>query len=192
MATNLLEQVNQMMGQPLTRKEEPGREEKSSQERTLQGAAIPSALAGIYHLATAEKGAAMILDHLKNHRQDIENHQTGICAEFTFGNTLPDVVSTISNYAGESDENALAVLNEAARQAYRQLSTEFDPDHTAPEDITKYMVAQRHSILAHLPAELKLGHLLGDETMDDVSNKMEGPVSNLMHNLGETFSSSPR
>ncbi len=192
MATNLLDQVNQMMGHPLTRKEEPNQEQKPVREKTVQGAAIPSALAGLYQLASSEKGATLILDHLKNHRRDIENHQTGICAEFTFGDALKGEVTNIATYSGGSEEDAFAVLNEAARQAYRQLLTEFDPGKTRPEDITKYMVAQRHNILAHLPAELKLGHLLGDETMDDVTNKMEGPVSNLMHNLGETFSSSPR
>lgn len=192
MATNLLEQVNQMMGHPLTKTEEPSRSQKTEKEKTLQGAAVPAALAGIYHLAAFEDGAARILDHLKNHRQDIEYHHTGICAEFTFGDTLNSVIDRIAAYAGESSESAFAVLNEAAREAYRQLLTMFDPSVTRTEDITKYMVAQRHTILAHLPEELQLGHLLGDETMDDVSNKMEGPVSTLIHKLGETFSSSPR
>ncbi len=192
MATNLIEQVNQMMGHPLTKKEEPSRGQKTKMEKTLHGAAVPAALAGIYHLASFENGASRILDHLKNHRHDIENHHTAICAEFTFGDTLKSVVDRIADYAGESPENSFAVLNEAAREAYRQLLTMFDPSAIKPEEITKYMVAQRHTILAHLPEELQLGHLLGDETMDDVSNKMEGPVSTLIHKLGETFSSSPR
>lgn len=179
------------MGSPLTRTENPV-QEKSVPEKTLYGAAIPAAVAGIYHLATRQNGADELLNHLLHERAVIENPATDGCVEFTFGDKAVEVVQQCASYSGDTYIAAYAVVNEAARQAYRVLIQELVNDRLRAEDITRYMVSQRHSILMHLPASLPLGHLLGDDTIDDVSNKMEGPISTLMHHLGESFSGSPR
>jgi hypothetical protein len=50
------------------------------------------------------------------------------------------------------------------------------------------MSDQRHHILVYLPASLQLGELLNDSGMDDQTNKMEGPISNLVHNIENKFS----
>ena len=50
------------------------------------------------------------------------------------------------------------------------------------------MSGQRHNILVYLPAALQLGDLLNDNAMDDRTNKMEGPVSNFMHNIENKLS----
>ncbi|MEO7924436.1 MAG: hypothetical protein ABIR30_12220 [Chitinophagaceae bacterium] len=47
---------------------------------------------------------------------------------------------------------------------------------------------QRHNILVYLPAALNLGDLLKDESLDDRTNKMEGPVSNFMHKIEDILS----
>jgi hypothetical protein len=47
---------------------------------------------------------------------------------------------------------------------------------------------QRNNILLYLPAELKMGELLHNDTLDDNTNKMEGPVSSLMQSIGSAFS----
>jgi hypothetical protein len=33
-----------------------------------------------------------------------------------------------------------------------------------------------------------MGYLLGDESMDDRTNKMEGPISSFMHTIEDKFS----
>jgi hypothetical protein len=45
------------------------------------------------------------------------------------------------------------------------------------------MNSQRHSILSHLPAAMKMGDVLNEETFDDRTNKMEGPVSSFLHRI---------
>ena len=191
MASDLFEQVNKLMGTPLTRKEKPTGE-KSEAEKTLLGAAVPAALAGIYHLAASSEGANRILNHLLNERHIIENPKNEGCVEFTFNSTSGDVVNKVAAYSGDTYAAAYDAINEATSFAYRLLLRELVNDKLKADDITRYMVAQRHSILSHLPESLHLGHLLGDETLDDVSNKMDGPISTLMHNLGDSFSKAKR
>jgi hypothetical protein len=40
----------------------------------------------------------------------------------------------------------------------------------------------------YLPAALQIGVLLNDDTLDDATNKMEGPISSLMQKIGAAFS----
>ena len=56
------------------------------------------------------------------------------------------------------------------------------------EKIRLFMSSQRHNILVHLPAALQLGDFLHDNAMDDRTNKMEGPVSNVMHTIENKLS----
>jgi hypothetical protein len=44
--------------------------------------------------------------------------------------------------------------------------------------------------LIYLPGYLQIGQALRDETLDDRTNKMEGPVSGFMHSVEKVFSSS--
>ena len=39
-----------------------------------------------------------------------------------------------------------------------------------------------------MPAALNMGELLHDNTLDDNTNKMEGPVSSLIQRIGSAFS----
>ena len=47
---------------------------------------------------------------------------------------------------------------------------------------------ERHKILPCLPPGLKTGRLFNDETIDDNTNKMEGPVSSLINKIKDVFS----
>jgi hypothetical protein len=192
MAVNLFEEVNKLMGNPIVKKEDPAESGKREFEKTLEGAALPAAMAGIYHFATSTEGAQQIVSYLQTERASLENPRYDGIVSFTFGNKAEEVVTKITNYSGAPRAIAHDKLNEACRTAYLVMVRELVTDKLKPEDVTRFMVAQRHIILSHLPEALQLGHLLGDETIDDVSNKMAGPISNLMHNLGESFSGSAR
>ena len=56
--------------------------------------------------------------------------------------------------------------------------------------VMNFFSDQRSNILKHLPAELHAGELLNDPAMDDSTNKMEGPMSGMMHTIEKIFSSS--
>jgi hypothetical protein len=192
MSINLFEEVNKMMGTPISKKESPVENNKKEYEKTLEGAALPAALAGIYHLATSEAGAKQIINHLLIHAGEMDKADSDTSVAITFGNKAEEVITKITAYSGANRLDAYGSLNKAARLAYQVMQREIGKDTLATEEVTQFMVAQRHTILSHLPEVLQLGHLLGDETIDDVSNKMNGPISNLMHSLGESFSGSPK
>ena len=50
------------------------------------------------------------------------------------------------------------------------------------------MKGQRHNILLYLPAAMQMGDLLNDDTLDDRTNKMEGPISNFVHTIENKLS----
>ena len=66
-----------------------------------------------------------------------------------------------------------------------------DAGENAPATkIKTYLNEQRHHVLTYLPAAMQLGELLHDDTMDDRTNKMEGPISNFMHKIENNMSGS--
>ena len=58
--------------------------------------------------------------------------------------------------------------------------------------VRQFLIDQRNNILVYLPAELQIGNVLNDNTIDDRTNKMEGPVSGYMHWLEKFFPSTDR
>jgi hypothetical protein len=56
------------------------------------------------------------------------------------------------------------------------------------KEVKLFFSDQRNNILLYLPAELRMGELLHDNTLDDNTNKMEGPISSLMQSIGTAFS----
>ena len=55
--------------------------------------------------------------------------------------------------------------------------------------IKNLLTNHRHNILNHLPGAIGIGNILNDGTLDDRTNKMEGPVSSLMHAIEKQFAS---
>src|SRR5205085_620838 len=84
-------------------------------------------------------------------------------------------VDKVAHYAGVSkdiaEENMLMITLEAIHALRESIV-----HHPTQEAITRYMGDQRHSILVYLPASMQLGSLLDDDSLDDRTNKMEGPV----------------
>jgi hypothetical protein len=78
-------------------------------------------------------------------------------------------------------------IDEVTNVAIRQIKEDAGPD-TTEEKIKTYMSGQRHNILVYLPAAMKMGDVLEDESVDDRTNKMEGPVSGFMHKIENIFS----
>ena len=63
------------------------------------------------------------------------------------------------------------------------------PADATIKDVKFFFSAHINHILLYLPAELNMGELLNDTTLDDKTNKMEGPMSSLMQSIGAAFSS---
>src|SRR5206468_13023442 len=95
--------------------------------------------------------------------------------------TENEAVSTVANYAGSSIDEAAGSMKKIAEESVRVVRE--NVKNADAEKLRSYMNSQRHTILNHLPAALKMGDLLNEENFDDRTNKMEGPVSSFMHKI---------
>jgi hypothetical protein len=76
-----------------------------------------------------------------------------------------------------------AIANEAVHVVKANL-----PADAGIKEVKDFFSNQRNDILLYLPAGLKMGELLHDNTLDDDTNKMEGPISSLIKSIGSAFS----
>ncbi len=182
MAINLLQAIQENLHYPPLQKIDPNTEvvEVSSQpnEHRFSQAAIPAVLTGLYSYSSNDESAEKILTG------EIDSDWiTEI-----FGSVKDEVVSNICNYSYQPDR-ALAArrINDIAEEAVALIKNEISQGGTAM-DVKKLLSAQTTQLLGYLPAELQIGQLLKEETLDDNTNKMEGPISSLMHKIGSAFS----
>lgn len=180
---NLAEVIQQNLGFPSLQKISPDtqevkHEEEQYTEDKLSQAAIPSVLTGLYLLATSEAGASIIMG----------GNISTTWVETIFKDKTAEAVQKIADYAGTSKEEASSTMENIANEAIK-ITHQQIPDKAAPNQVNEFFTSQRDKILVYLPGSLQIGQILKDDTLDDRTNKMEGPVSGLMHKLEKAFSS---
>jgi hypothetical protein len=182
MSTSLVEFIQKKMGYPVLNKVDPvdheiKHEDELGPREKLAQAAIPAVLASLYKFSKSEEGRNLLLSS-----EARENWLDTILED-----KEKRAVDKVARYAGvsaqEAEENMLLIAVEAVHAVRESII-----HHPTHEAIQKFMGDQRHSILVYLPAAMQLGSLLEDDSMDDRTNKMEGPVSNLMHSIENKFS----
>lgn len=182
MNTNIIEIVQNDLGYPAIVKidpnlqgikETPGR---SSRER-LAHSAIPTVLAGFFSFTRTDKGCSYIL----------AGGSQKSWLDALFGDNKNLVVEKIAHYAGISIEDAALHMEDIARDAVIVIH-EAPGEKPTAEKLRSYMSGQRHNILVYLPPALQMGYLLNDNAMDDRTNKMEGPISSMMHSIENKLS----
>ncbi len=145
----------------------------------LMQAVIPSVLTGFYKLTRSKEGAVLFL------RGNISTSW----AAMLFGDNQPKVVSHIADYSGAEKAEVIRQIETAADGAAALITANASAGTIPTEDqIILFMKNQRGNILHYLPAALQIGGLLDDSTLDDHTNKMDGPVSGLMHSIEKVFS----
>jgi hypothetical protein len=181
MSTSLAEFIQKKIGYPPLQKVDPvDHEIKHDSERTarekLAQAAIPAVLSALYRFTRSENGRNKILSN-----QPQQNWLDSILED-----KEQIAVDKVAHYSGvsrqEAEENMLLIAIEAVRGIRESIVS--NPTH---ESMMKFMSDQRHSILVYLPAAMQLGSLLNDDSLDDRTNKMEGPISNLVHSIENKF-----
>lgn len=95
----------------------------------------------------------------------------------------------LAKFAGSSEIQASTMLAVVIREAMFFAHQELSNSRSA-DALQSYFGNQRQAILGHLPPELGLGEIMKDSTLDDRTNKMEGPISSLAHAIEDVFSSS--
>lgn len=183
---NIIEEVEKITGQAPVQKIDPNTQapkEEISQDsfERLSQAAIPVALTGLYKYTNNGDQAANLFGG---------NYSTKSgWVEEIFQDKADVIVSHIADYATVGITRAKSALEEAI-EAGKTVALNAVGSNAKPADITKFFTAQRSEILKRLPAALQLGDLINDNTLDDRTNKMEGPVSGFLHKIEKLFSDS--
>ncbi len=183
MSLNLLETVQQNLGYPALQKIDPNTEQVPESDRTpsehkFSQAAIPAVLTGLYKYVQADDGAAEFLagDSSINWIAKI------------FDDNRKEAIQTISAYALQSNRDPVAKMNAIANEAVKVVKENLPAD-AGIKDVKIFFANQKNNILLFLPTALSMGELLHDGSLDDNTNKMQGPVSGLIESIGAVFSS---
>ncbi len=186
MAINLVEAIQQNLGLPALQKIDPNtqevkRPENVSAEDYLGQAAIPAVLLGLYKFSGNKEGNAAI----------VNRSLTGNLLERILGKRKEEVVQKVAEYTGNSNEYTAENMERIAGEAIRVINDNI-PNQTSDDAVRTFLIDQRNNILVCVPAELQIGNALHDNTIDDRTNKMEGPMSSHMHWLEKFFPSTDR
>ncbi len=184
MPINLLLSIPKNLGYPVLKKIDPNTQDIPSDkyetdEERLNQAAVTAVLIALYKYTRSNQGAERVLCG------DVSNNWLNTI----LGETSKEAIEKVANYAHASNDEAAKKMERVAQESVK-IIRDSRPDTV--NDVKNIFLAQKNIILTHLPAALDMGHLLNDETIDDRTNKMEGPVSTFMKNLGSIFSTSEK
>jgi len=180
MSVDLIKILAQKEGIAALPKVDPNTQEISDTSNVfadkLAQATIPSVLTGMYKYSRDVHQAETVLQN-----DFVQNWETKL-----FGDNTARLKREVASYAGVSEAEANEKLNDVFKRSIDVIKANVQKqDGTA---IKNLFTDQRTNILSHLPAAIGLGKLLDDNSLDDRTNKMQGPVSNLMHSIEKAFS----
>jgi len=184
MAINIIESVQKSLGIEALQKADPNTQEPVpngdliSPAHSLMQAAIPAVLAAIYEKTRNVETTTELLD------APVGTNYLPLL----FVDNVDAASEEVAAYSNTYATKARLAMEQVAENAIKVIKQEAHT--TSAEDVSDFISGQRNNILQYLPASLRMGHLLGDNTLDDATNKMEGPVSGLMHSLETLFSGS--
>jgi len=178
---NIPEQIQQLLKYPALQviDANTGLPENEAEFDALSQSTLITFLAGLYK-ATRTTEAAFL----------INRQETATDLLSTIFTKEEDITAKIALYANETADTVNRKLNEIAN-GFLSIDEYNSKDEGTSEDdnLKTKLTSQRHEILKYLPGKLKIGALLNDNTLGDNTNKMEGPVSSLMHKIENVFSS---
>jgi hypothetical protein len=180
MSNNIAEEVQKRLAFPPLQKIDPNtenaRQETNEMVYPATQAAIMVAVAGLYKLTRTTEGSIKLLSSGKH-----------AWLKDVYGDQYQSTLSNVSKYTSGSLGEIESLVDKSADTAVLVLHEELAGNLNA-ESVMNFMSGQRDHILVYLPAGLHLGEILHDPTIDDNTNKMEGPVSSLMHKIENIFS----
>jgi hypothetical protein len=183
MSINLLEKIQQNLGYPPLQKIDPNLQQETVMDHSSEGnsfaqAAIPAVLTGMYRLAQSDEGALEI---------STDGLETSWINKI-FEKDAEKVINAIAEYGQLPGQDTAIKMNTIAVEAVKIIKENLAADASI-KDVKIFLTAQKNNILLYLPPVLNIGGLLDDDSLDDNTNKMEGPVSSLIQSIGSVFSS---
>ncbi len=181
MSTNIIDALQKKLGFAPLQKVDPNIQETKDKAThnpadRLAQAAVPAVLAALFELTRTEEGTMKM----------IKGDLPCDCLATIFKGGDREAIAKVAQYAGVSEEEARKTMEKVADESVVILQEEVGRD-LRYEKVEHYMNKQRHTILVHLPAVLQMGEILQDESLDDRTNKMEGPFSTAMNKIGDTL-----
>ena len=182
MSVNLIKKIPENLGFPPLNKIDPETEQPATDKAEVVAnkfsqAAIPAVLTGLYRFVQSDEGAAEFLNG---------DSSTNWVSKI-FDDNSKEAIQTISAYALQSNEEPVAKMNAIANEAVKIAKENMAAD-AGIKEVKLFFSNQKNNILLYLPAALNMGDLLHDTSLDDNTNKMEGPISSLMQSIGNAFS----
>jgi hypothetical protein len=188
MATNIIELLQQALNSKPLQKVSPNTQEvdksaaDTSNASKLLQAVISAVLTGLYKITRTHDGAEQVLG----------GNISTTWGDLLFADNKDALISRIVKYSVSSPAAVGGEIELAGNEAANIIKTNAGGTKTATaDDVIVYMKDQRNNILHYLPAALQLGALLDDDTLDDHTHKMDGPISGLMHTIEKAFSGTP-
>jgi len=182
MSANIIETMQVNLGYTTLQKIDPNsqdtklHQDQASVEKLGQGA-IPAVMTALYKFSRTEAGC----------REMLTAQYGADWLSVIYSGNEEAAVEKVAQYADVTPNQARSHMENIAEEAVKLVKSSVGVPAT-PEKIKVFMNSHRHHILVYLPAALNMGDVLHDEGLDDKTNKMEGPVSNLMHKIENTFS----
>ena len=182
MPIHLAETVQQSLGYAPLKKIDPNTQEVTVKDgvpdkHSFAQAAIPSILTAFYKYIQTDEGAASFL----------QNKYPNEWVDHIFGDQSQEAIASIATYTNELKGDPVLLMNLIAEEVVTEVK-KYLQEEADFKDLRLFFSNEKNNILLYLPAELNMGGLLDDETLDDQTNKMEGPISSLIQNIGTVFS----
>ena len=180
MSINLLQQVQENLGYPPLKKIDPNEQNPGSVPTADRGAlaqaVIPAVLAGMYNLVKTDEGAEVIKQEKTGTDWSVE----------LYGEKSSELMNRIASLTSLDSLTAHTAFNDTAIETARLIREQVKTDNSNIA-IRQFVESQRNLFLPYLSDALQAGLLLGDGPIDDRTNKMEGPISSLMHSIESGF-----
>ena len=184
MSVSLIESIPKNLGYAKLQKIDPNiqdvkEEEKSFGTNAIVQAAIPTILLGLSNYMVTDEAADSVIcgdtgtDYLM----------------LIFGEKKEQVIRKVASYAGSTYSNTEKEMEHITAESIRIIRESF-PNKGNYKEMRALLGEQKQEILSYLPGDLQIGILMRNNTLDDRTHKMEGPISNLMHKIENKFSTS--
>jgi vacuolar-type H+-ATPase subunit H len=179
MSQNLIEKVQQNLGYPPLQKMDPNTDEAKNHKPVdaFPQAVLSAVLTALYRYVQSDEGAENFLR--------IANATDW--ADEIFDEHKDEAIENIADYANQAEaeveSETSVIVNETKAVVKGSLG-----DNATIKDVKNFFTNERNNIVAYLPPALHMGDWLNDTALDDNTNKMEGPISSLMHSIGNVFS----
>lgn len=181
---NITETIQKNLGFGKIQKIDPNSQDVTDKEgihgnNAIAQAAIPSILLGLFNRLEKEPDASWIAG----------DQPTGNLLEKIFGKSHLELVDQVALYARMKNELVKPEMEHIASEVVR-VTRDNIKDLTDENSIAAFVTQHKQDVLLYLPAAISLGRILGNNNLDDRTNKMEGPISSLMHKMEKQFNSS--